>query len=376
MLNYDINTDCFAQKKDVQSLLLYDNRKNIHHPFITVCVPTYKRPELLQEAFNSILAQKSVDFEWDIIIVDNEAYDGKANKTEKAVRSISSERIAYYRNSEHMRGCDNFNRGILLAQAPWVMMLHDDDLLLKDTLYKMNKAIRFLSSLSGKPLGAIGAAYYSFKDEGKDTKQYNIELEEIENYYQTKHMSLKFWHWTRLNVFFTGHPSGTVPTNGTTFNREAVLSVGGFNEDLGRCADIYLFYCLEKYYSCYCSTEYYGFYRYGNNQSSQLKTIQEIIQCGIDFREYVYSRNIFTKFWGYIFKNFHYLIFSKSVAEAAKKYANLNINIYETAYPQPGKLSKILGSCIYKLFMEFKKAEMQYLRHKFKYWLIKNKQSR
>lgn len=185
MLDFDKQENCFLKTETVVSHLLYKRDTNTKIPFITIFIPTYKRAELLRQAIKSVLRQR-VSFEWELLVIDNEAYDGKPNATEKAVRSFVCKHIYYYRNASSLRVSDNFNRGFKLAKAPWVIMLHDDDLLIKNALCKIETAINLLSSVGKKPLGAIGAAYYTFQQ--KDFRK----LAKVEKDLLAKPMSFRF----------------------------------------------------------------------------------------------------------------------------------------------------------------------------------------
>ena len=116
-LNYEMNEDCFYKTQNVQTKLLYGDPDYIQDPLFTILIPTYQRTDLLEDAIKSALNQWHTYFPWDIIIVDNEKDDGNQNDTEKLIRRIDNKRILYYRNSEHLRPGDNFNRGILMARG-------------------------------------------------------------------------------------------------------------------------------------------------------------------------------------------------------------------------------------------------------------------
>lgn len=136
-LDYEKNENRFEKMEHVQSYLLYGKISENIPPLFTILIPTYKRVNLLEEAIESALRQWHVPFGWQILVLDNEPYDGKPNATEKLIRKIDNERIVYYRNSKNLLPGDNFNRGILLSKSKWVMMLHDDDILFAKALQVM-----------------------------------------------------------------------------------------------------------------------------------------------------------------------------------------------------------------------------------------------
>ena len=322
IINYESKTNCFKNTENIESVCLIDNKKSIDNPLITVFIPCYKRYDYFIQAVESVLNQEPVDFKWDITVVDNERYDGTPNKIQKYIEKLNNKRITYYRNKETLEVADNFNRGILLSRAPWVMMLHDDDLLVSNALYKMGKAIEFLLSKKGKPLGAVCASGYQFKYDPNNIEASNELVRKMNKLFSQKPMSYKFYKQTHFSPLFTGHIGGSAPTNGSTYNREALISIGGFNSKHGIMADLIANYCLENNYSVYLTSEPYGLYRWGENQSTEYKTSYQIIENGYLFREYMFSKNIFTRLWGILFRRFLHRYFLENVINMRKTASN------------------------------------------------------
>ena len=324
-INYEANVDCFAKTVDITTKLLYGDVDYIKNPLFTVFIPTYDRVDLLKDAINSVINQWHVFFPWDIIVVDNEAYDGKPNKTEKLIREIDNPRILYYRNSEHMRPGDNFNRGILLARGKWVMMLHDDDILIANSLQNMGRVVGFLERHSKKPLGAVSVWYHQFKYDIDNKDAHWPEIIGAQNYYLSLPTNFWLYRFTHSHIWFTCHVGGDIPSNGATYNRAAVLDAGGFNDDYGISADLVLYYCLENKYDVYSTTVPYGFYRWGNNTMSKPESTYNVIKAGFDFREYVYSKNIFTKMLGVLLRASQHRRFTINVIEQKKRSIDVHL---------------------------------------------------
>lgn len=325
-INYEENVDCFARTSSVRSTLLYGDPEAVEKPWLTVLVPTYKRVDLLEQALGSALTQTHTDFFWDVVVVDNEPYDGKANDTEKLIRRLDNPRILYYRNSENIRPGDNFNRGIFLARGQWVTMLHDDDLLIYNSLKKLGDLIRFYEEKPDKPLGAISTSYFQFEyDPVKEEPKVNIP--KINRYFSSRPTDYKLYKLTHHNILMTAHTGGSVPSNGTTFNREAVLTVGGFNDDFGISADLILFYCLENKYAVYYTLAPMGFYRWGCNTMIKPEATYQTIKAGYDFREYAYSRNPFSRAVGAMLRRCHYKKFSTDVIREKSNVSKAKIKL-------------------------------------------------
>lgn len=305
--------DCFAKTRHVTSTLLYGDPSAVPAPWLTVFIPTYRRADLLQQALDSVLKQWHTDFAWDIVVVDNEPYDGKANATERLIRLIDNPRVLYYRNSENMRPGDNFNRGIFLARGKWVTMLHDDDLLIHNTLQIIGKLINAYSGLDKKPLGAIAASYTQFRYEQEKPYDCMPYVQGLNGYYCGLPVNYHMYKITHTNVLMTAHLGGSVPSNGATYLRSAVLDAGGFNDDLGISADLVLYYCMENRYSVYSTLTPLGFYRWGANTMIKPESTRKTIQAGYDIREYAYAESLFSRLIGAVFRNCHYRKFTSDV---------------------------------------------------------------
>jgi glycosyltransferase involved in cell wall biosynthesis len=103
-------------------------------PGITVCIPTYKRIDLLTEAINSCLAQTHLPQE--IIIGDN----SPNTDTQRAVEAIAQAAAVPIRYYHHVPGLTQpQNVDILFShvQSEFLLLLHDDDTIERDCLAAM-----------------------------------------------------------------------------------------------------------------------------------------------------------------------------------------------------------------------------------------------
>jgi len=374
-IDFSKQTNCFELTKDIKSNLIYEEDNIPKKPFITVFIPTYKRTNLLKEALDSVVNQKDVDFDWEILIVDNEPYDGFPNKTEKLIKSYKINKIRYYRNNENLRVGDNFNRGIYLAKAPWVMMLHDDDMLFSKTLKNMKDDINFFSQKKGKPLGAIATSSQVFTYNSDYPKAHLDFIKEVNKFWSDAKSLKKFYKLTNNNILFTSHIGGSVPSCGATYNREAMLNVGGFNDDFGISADLVLYYCIEKEYSVYQTLDPYGFYRWGQNTMSKKESTYKTIKDNNDFREYIFSKNIFTKIWGFFFRSVMYHSFTARSLEMRKTISDHYVEYkdYADIYnKKPNKIAYwIWRKIFFRAYQYHKKIETRKNKHEYKRHLKK-----
>lgn len=109
---------------------------NSTSPFFSICVPTYQRCPLLQQAVKSILDQNDNSFE--IVISDNGSNDGTA----QWVTSLNDPRITFTRYDSNQGPTVNVLNTLSHASGRFVMFLSDDDLLEPGTLQRLQDIIR------------------------------------------------------------------------------------------------------------------------------------------------------------------------------------------------------------------------------------------
>ncbi|MXP75848.1 glycosyltransferase [Lachnospiraceae bacterium WCA-9-b2] len=300
-IDYNQKVDCFAQLNHIKTDLIYGDLSFVTKPFISYVIPVYRRADLLEKTLESVLQQKKVDFEWDIVVVDNES--GGENDTEKLIRKLKNARILYYRNQENIGVDGNYNRCIETARGKWIAMLHGDDLIMNDHLYEMGKLIRSKDVRKKRyPLAYICQRYLEFSDEEE------VQLDRALAAQTNKKLGViflkdgkrkKLMRESQRKGILTGF-FGAVPSFGTIMNRKIMIQEGGFNKDLGICEDIITPYKLAGKYGVYMAPKIMGYYRFQNNESMKKATVLKIYAAMVDFREYMYSKNIWAGIWGKI----------------------------------------------------------------------------
>ncbi|MCU0857255.1 MAG: glycosyltransferase [Pontiellaceae bacterium] len=93
------------------------------NPLVSICIPTYKRPELLERAVRSCLAQTYPTFE--ILITDNSPDDTSG----QVLAKLNDPRIKYHKNETNLGPYGNVSRVAALATGEYIKFLMDDDLL-------------------------------------------------------------------------------------------------------------------------------------------------------------------------------------------------------------------------------------------------------
>jgi glycosyltransferase involved in cell wall biosynthesis len=129
-------------------------------PKISIIIPTFNRARYIVEAIKSV--QDQILDKWEMIVVD----DGSTDNTESIVRGFMEKdsRISYFKNEKNLGIAMTRNRGVSLAQAPYIAMLDSDDRWASPD--KLIKQISFLEK--NKELGIVGTNA-SFMDENGKT---------------------------------------------------------------------------------------------------------------------------------------------------------------------------------------------------------------
>jgi len=143
--------DNFAKTAHIPSIPIFESNLD-YIPDITIAIPTYKRADLLKEAIDSAINQ--IDYtNYDIIVVDNNPERGC--ETEKLMMTYSNNpMISYYKNADNLGMVGNWNRLFTLAKGKYVVMLHDDDLLLPTFLSECVKLAKRLNADLIRPLSS------------------------------------------------------------------------------------------------------------------------------------------------------------------------------------------------------------------------------
>ena len=122
-------------------------------PLVSICIPTYNRPNLLQRAVCSCLAQTYPNFE--IVVTDNSTDFA----SREVLAKLSDPRIRYYSNSGNIGATASVNRGLSLATGKYISTLMDDDLLKPQCLELMVEAFENHPTVGVvmAPMNLIGA---------------------------------------------------------------------------------------------------------------------------------------------------------------------------------------------------------------------------
>jgi len=92
------------------------------NPFISICIPTYKRTDLLKKLLDSIQQQTFTEIE---IIINDNSPDYAIKELVHTYKNVLN--ISYQKNEPALSAVENGIKVMRRANAPWIKMMHDDD---------------------------------------------------------------------------------------------------------------------------------------------------------------------------------------------------------------------------------------------------------
>lgn len=271
----------FSKYAGIQSTLIYGEFGE-EKPKYTIAIPTFKRPQLLENAIKSALFQTEKNYE--IIIIDNDA-DIRNTEIETLVKSYHNPRVLYYKNKKNIGMFGNWNRCIELARSEWVTILNDDDWLEPNYLSEIEE---FLERQKDADVIIVQSNIHDFRarDDSSCLKYIKLKFSQI------SHSKKICW----FDYFLRNQSMGSL---GVLFKKQLALQCGGFHEKYYPTSDVYFFMELTMRGQCYLLPQILANYRIQANES--LQVAKEFSERGLRRRSYLLRRNYRMRGWKYCF---------------------------------------------------------------------------
>ncbi|WP_271251630.1 glycosyltransferase family 2 protein [Pseudanabaena sp. Chao 1811] len=113
-----------------------------HSPILSICIPAYNRPLWFHRALESIvIGNKEFESSVEIVITD----DSSTQECEEIMRQVCcqwSGQCIYEHHPVRLGMVENWNRAISLTTGQYIVVLHDDDFLLKDAITNILATIK------------------------------------------------------------------------------------------------------------------------------------------------------------------------------------------------------------------------------------------
>lgn len=214
---------------------------------VSICVPTYNRPELIVQCLDSCLAQTHTNLE---ILIGDDSTDSRTQQL-IATRYAHDARIRYVRNEPSLGQARNVASLFARASGDKITLIHDDDYLVHDGI------ARLLALWQQHPQLDV-----AFAD------QYEVDAQGHVDEAKSDTLNADF-HRTAQTQGLQKQPGRTglvqmFPNNGWMANADLVKRIS-YRDDVGMCCD-YVFgselclaasqvYYLHRYVSYYRKTE-------------------------------------------------------------------------------------------------------------------------
>jgi glycosyltransferase involved in cell wall biosynthesis len=213
---------CRAQTPEPRTKIKFIQGEGPAEPLITVVMPTYNRPGLISESVESVMAQTMP--RWELIVVN----DGGGREVEATLQTFLQDRRVRYVLAEHGGLSSARNVGMALARGRFITQLDDDDIYYPEHLAVVAEAF------ATDPARRV--VYTDF---------YRAYQEERQGKWVTVRRRLDYSRdFTR-----TALRTGTIaPVCNLTHHREALDTVGYYNENILRAMDWEYFIRLARRY--------------------------------------------------------------------------------------------------------------------------------
>jgi glycosyltransferase involved in cell wall biosynthesis len=204
---------------------------SVNPPLVSICIPTYNRPEYFRRAVESCLAQTYPHFE--VIITDNSTNDD----TKDMAAKWTDPRLRYYSNNGNIGLMESGKRVLSLATGQYTKFLMDDDLLKPRFLELMVKR------LEENPTAGIAMAPMELIDEN--------DRRIFPRFYIFRTMRYRYRYQVGdaligrrriLKDFLTRDYPCTVPS-GILYRSEALRGVGEVPAEIDFAGDLY--FCMK-----------------------------------------------------------------------------------------------------------------------------------
>jgi glycosyltransferase involved in cell wall biosynthesis len=261
----------FKKIENTGSELLFGDIRTVNNPFISIIVPVYKREDTLYEALESAINQKNIDFEYEIIVL-NDNPDGTYKNLDNYKKYKN---IFFYRNKKNLGLYNNLNLGVTLSHGKYISFLHDDDLLYPDYLSEIYNFIT-LKKPNAKCIipnrdvkGLVKSKKSAQRVFHNIIKSLLIFFLLIQYIFRKSYKKITLQDgltYLLINIY-------KAPSCGVLFEKSCFLQTGGFNQDFWPVTDYFFFLFFNNNFDIYALRKKLSCYRWIDNLSQQ-KSVQ------------------------------------------------------------------------------------------------------
>ena len=279
----------FIELEQIPIIEILNN--SVEDTFYTFGIPTYKRSKELDEALTSIYNQKS-SIKYNVIVSDNNPM--RDDETELMMKSKygNKDNVFYFKNVNNIGATNNWNRLFQYCRTKYLIMLHDDDVLLDNYLERIEYFVKRIPDVS-----ALNCEKITWN--GKDI---------IKTKPANSNSFIRHSVYTNLLNFSYNTPSGCL------FNVDDIKQVGGYNDLYGNAVDSALMMQLFlKNKVCVKTVEPLMLYRWGNNASTKFEVLKNLLENDLKLRNDVSKDKNIPSYLKKIFEYFDVKIRLRSI---------------------------------------------------------------
>lgn len=259
----------FDKIRLVKSIPFADNPERIKRR-VTIAIPTFKRPLLLEHALESAINQTNFE-DYEIIVVDN---DPDINNVPLVIQKYQRDNLYYFKNEANVGLYSNWNRCIELARGDYISILNDDDWL----------SPNFLSKCQKHMLQGVDGLFFKYNTVYQGGYSERVKTQ---NSHFPKLKQMLSRHSKRLTLFdfFLGNKSAG--SLGVMMKREFLIELGGYNPDYYPSSDYVLHANYCRHYNVFLINETLNYYRVAQNASANQDTLRIWEYLDHDIRHYL-----------------------------------------------------------------------------------------
>lgn len=201
----------------------------MNNPLVSVIIPTYKRPDMIARAVESVLNQTYNSIEI-IVVDDNDPSFPERKATEEVMSKFETNpRVTYIQHERNKNGSAARNTGWRQAKGKYITYLDDDD---EISPRKIQAQVECLEALD-QSWGACYTAYHTLMKDGSIQKSATNQSGDV-------------YLRALMRTFYMGSGSNVL------LRKKVVDEINGYDEDFKRNQDIeFMARAFEKYKVAY-----------------------------------------------------------------------------------------------------------------------------
>lgn len=271
---------------------LFENRSaDGDRPWLTIGIPTYRRPRLILETIASVLAQTD-RHGIELLVVDDDPASEGVEPLLTALPALRDIAFRYYRNSQNLGLFGNWNTSLRLARGEWVSILNDDDLLDPAFVETIAQTVR-----ADPRIDAV-ACSLRFLDQRDGIGNPDAPLSRAEQVRNVFRFGVADKRRLRPAQMFFGSIAGS--GLGLAVRTRVIRGLGGYREADYPSADYFFMTRLARYHRFIQLRAALAISRVDDNVSSRPETQMGFLHCQARVQQALLDGGLVPRWWRHI----------------------------------------------------------------------------